>query len=69
MYRELRIVPTEKMSVRPEVYMYDDKIAFFSLKEEFAVLVESHDIATALKRLYDLAWVEAGRWNEKLKKK
>jgi len=68
LYRELRIVPTEVMDVRPEVYIYDNKVAFFSLKEELAVMIESHDIAHSLKRLYDLAWSEAGRLNEKLKK-
>jgi sugar-specific transcriptional regulator TrmB len=68
LYRELRIVPKGKMDIRPEVYVYDNKVAFFSLREELAVLIESYDIATALKKLYDLAWVEAGRENTRLQK-
>jgi len=58
--RELRIVPFEKMNVKPETYVYDNKVALFSLKERFAVLIESQDIADALKKLYDLAWEQAG---------
>lgn len=69
LYRELRIVPKNKMDIRPEVYVYDDKVAFFSLREELAVMIESHDIATALKKLYDLAWIQAGRENVGLKGK
>ena len=60
LYREIRIVPQEMMNVKPETYIYENKVAFFSLKEQFAVLVESYDIAGALKKLYDLSWLKAG---------
>ncbi len=57
--REIRIVPFEKMNVKPETYVYENKVAIFSLKERFGVLIESQDIADALKKLYDLAWDQA----------
>ncbi len=63
--RELRIVPHEMMDIKPEVYVYENKVAFFSLAERFAVLVESADIAYALKKLYDLAWEKAKEYNER----
>lgn len=57
--REIRIVPKEKMDIKPEIYMYENKVAIFSLKEKFALLIESEDISHAFKKLYDLAWEHA----------
>ncbi len=58
--RDVRIVPHEEMDVVPEVYIYDDMISIFSLKEQLGVSIESKDIAYAFKKLYDLAWAHAG---------
>lgn len=69
LFRELRIVPKEMMDIVPEVYVYDNNLAIFSLKEKLAVLIESPDIANALKKLYDLAWSKAGEHNKVLKRK
>jgi len=59
--REIRLVPREAMDIRPEVYVYDNKVAFFSIQEKFGVLLESYDVAKAIKKIFDLAWKEAGR--------
>ena len=67
--REIRVVPKEMMDIKPEVYVYDNKVAFYSLKEKYGVLIESADIAESIRQLYDLAWAEAGKWNEKLRKR
>jgi sugar-specific transcriptional regulator TrmB len=64
--REVRIVPKEKMDITPEVYVYENKVAFFSLEERFAVLIESLDIATAIKKLFDLAWDKSAEYDHKL---
>ncbi len=66
--REIRIVPTEIMDIKPEVYVYDNKVAFYSLKERYGVLVESADIAEAIAKLYDLAWLSAGTFDKKLRR-
>lgn len=66
LYREVRIVPKDLMDIKPEVYVYDNKLAIFSLKEKFAVLVESADISNAIKKLYDLAWMKAKEYDKKL---
>ena len=65
--RDIRVVPKEMMNIKPEVYVYDDKIAFYSIKERFGVLIESNDMADAIKKLYDLAWEQAKGWNTKLR--
>lgn len=63
--REIRLVPPEMLDIKPEVYFYENKVAFFSLNERFAVLIESADIAKALKSLYDLAWEKAKEYDER----
>ncbi len=63
--REIRIVPKHAMDIRPEVYVYDSKLAIFSLTEKFGVLIESADIANAIKKLYDLAWMKAKDYQSK----
>ncbi len=68
LHRELRIVPKDMMDIRPEIYIYDNKVAIFSLEEKFGVMLESTDIANALKKLYDLAWEQAGKYSAKIKK-
>ena len=57
--RESRIIPQEMMDIGPECYIYDDKVAYMSLKERFGVIIESRDIAEAQRKLYDLAWRSA----------
>ena len=57
--REIHLVPKEKMNIVPEVYIYDDTISIFSIKERLGVSIESQDIADAFKKLYDLAWERA----------
>lgn len=57
--RESRIVPAEMMDIVPECYIYDDKVAYMSLREKFGVMIESKDIADAQRSLFELAWKQA----------
>lgn len=61
--REIHLVPKEKMDIVPEVYIYDDTISIFSVKERLGVSIESKDIANAFKKLYDLAWERAEEYD------
>lgn len=61
--RDIRLVPQDKMDIVPEVYIYDNTVAIFSLKERLGVSIESKDIAYAFRKLYDLAWEKAGEYN------
>ena len=49
-------MPYKKFSLSPEIYIYDNKVAYIGLKEKFGVIVESQEIAEAEKRIYELAW-------------
>jgi HTH-type transcriptional regulator, sugar sensing transcriptional regulator len=60
--REIRLVPKDKMGIKPECYIYENKVSFMSLHEKIGVMIESKDIADAMKRLYELAWEKAGEY-------
>lgn len=62
-YREMRIVPKEKMDIVPECYIYGDKVAYMSHGEKFGVVIESKDIADAQRALFELAWEDAEKYN------
>jgi sugar-specific transcriptional regulator TrmB len=57
--REIRIVPKEMMDIVPECYVYENKVAFMSLRERIGVLIESKDIAEAQRKIFELAWIGA----------
>ncbi len=63
--RDVRIVPKDKMEIVPEVYIYDDTVAIFSLNERLGLSIESKDIAQAFRALYDLAWERANEYDQK----
>lgn len=64
--RTMRFVPIKTYDFSPEIYIYDNKIAFMSLKEHFGVLVESRELADAMKRAFDLSWGQALIYHKKI---
>lgn len=65
--RESRLVPVDKFDFSPEINIYDDKVAIMSLAEEFGVIIESKEIAEAQKKIFDLAWETAGKYDKSIK--
>lgn len=65
--REAALVPTDMYSFTPEINVYDNKVVFMSLLERFALVVESQEIADALKRVFDLAWIGAKTYGNRKK--
>jgi sugar-specific transcriptional regulator TrmB len=63
--REAVLVPADQYNFSPEINIYDNKVAFMSLSEKFALIIESREIAEALKQTFDLGWEEAKRLNSK----
>jgi len=43
----------------PDISVYDDKIVFMSPEEKFGLIIESKELASALKKAFDLSWKEA----------
>lgn len=63
--RRASLVPADKFSFTPEVNMYDNKVVFMSLKEKFALVIESEELADAFKKIFELAWIGARKYEEK----
>ena len=59
--RETAFVPPEKFYFSPEINIYDNKVMIASLREKLGIIIESAEIADAMKKIYELAWSEAKR--------
>ena len=65
--REVAFVPIEKYYFSPEINIYDNKVMIASWREKLGVIIESAEIADAMKKIYELAWAEAKRLDQKLR--
>ena len=65
--RTAQLIPSDKFAFTPEINVYDNKLIFMSLKERFALVIQSAEIADAMKKIFELAWAEAERLNKKIK--
>lgn len=59
--RESALVPADKYYFSPEINIYDNKVMIASWREKLGIIIESQEIADAMKRIYELAWAEAKR--------
>lgn len=65
--REAYCVPYKEFPFPSEIMIHDNRIVFISLTEKFAFIVESEEIANAMKAIFKLSWSEAKRQHKKLK--
>lgn len=63
--RESVLVPAETYNFIPEINIYDDKVMIASWREKLGIIIESAEIADAMKKIYELAW--KGAETEELK--
>ena len=66
--RDSALVPKEAYDFSPEINIYDNKIVFMSLREKFGLIIESEELAKAMKNIFELSWAEAKRLNEIVRK-
>lgn len=59
--RELAVVPKEKFDITPDIEIYDNKVMITSWREKLGIIIESAEIADAMKKIFELAWAEAKR--------
>lgn len=59
--REIAFVPPDAYYFSPEINIYDNKVMIASWREKLGVIIESAEIADAMKKIYELAWAEAKR--------
>lgn len=63
--RETALVPADKYYFSPEINIYDNKVMIASWREQLGIIIESTEIADAMKKMFELAWAEAKRLNSK----
>lgn len=61
-YRTSLIVPKD-FHFTPEMNIYDNKFIIVSWKEKLAIMIESQEIADAMKAVFELAWLQAQAFN------
>ncbi|KKT34489.1 MAG: Transcriptional regulator, TrmB [Parcubacteria group bacterium GW2011_GWA2_44_12] len=66
--RQMAFIPSNKFYFSPEIDIYDNKIMIASWREKLGIIIESGEIADAMKKIYELAWAEAKRLDAKIKK-
>lgn len=59
--REIAFVPADKYYFSPEMCIYDNKLMIASWREKLGIIIESAEIADAMKKVFELAWAEAKR--------
>ncbi len=61
--REIAFVPADKYYFSPEINIYDNKVMIASWREKLGIIIESEEIADAMKKIYELAWITAKKSN------
>ena len=56
-----RSYSAEKFAFYPEINVYDNKVMIASWREKLGIIIESAEIADAMKKIFELAWAEAKR--------
>lgn len=64
--RETALVPKDVFNFHPEINIYDNKVMIASWREKLGIIIESTEIANAMKKIYELAWAEAKRLDKNL---
>lgn len=59
--RETVLIPADKFYFSPEINIYENKVMIASWREKLGIIIESAEIADAMKKVYELAWQEAKR--------
>jgi sugar-specific transcriptional regulator TrmB len=59
--RETALIPAETFYFSPEINIYDNKVMIALWREKLGIIIESAEIADAMKKIYELAWAEAKR--------
>src|SRR3989338_3872086 len=65
--RKTAMIPADKYYFSPEINIYDNKVMIASWREKLGIIIESAEIADAMKKVFELAWTEAKRLDSKLR--
>ena len=59
--RDIAIIPKDKFYISPDIEIYDNKVMIASWREKLGIIIESREIAHAMKKIFELAFAEAKR--------
>lgn len=65
--RDSALISHEEYDLSPEINIYDNKLVFMSLREKFGLIIESEELASAMKKIFELSWKEAKRLNAQIR--
>ncbi len=57
--RDIAIIPKDKFDISPDIEIYDNKVMIASWREKLGIIIESREIAYAMKKIFELAFAEA----------
>lgn len=53
------LIPAERFAFHPEINIYDNKVMIASWREKLGIIIESAEIADAMKKIFELSWIGA----------
>ncbi len=59
--REIAIIPKELFDITPDIEIYDNKMVIASWRDKLGIIIESAEVAHAMKKVFELAFAEAKR--------
>lgn len=62
--RESALVPADRFDWGPEIQVYDNKINITSWKEKLGIIIESQEMADAMRVIFDLSYEAASRYGK-----
>lgn len=65
--REALLVPSDTFNFSPEINFYDNKVMIADWRGKLGIIIESEEIADAMKKTFELAWIGAKSLKEPLK--
>lgn len=65
--RTSALVPHDTYGFHPEINIYDNKVMIASWREKLGIIIESAEIADAMKKVFELSWAEAKRLDRELR--
>ncbi len=64
-HRDSVLVPAEAYGIHPAINVYDNKLMIASFREKLGIIVESTEIADAMKKIFELACIGAHSLEDK----
>ncbi len=57
--RDIAIIPKKLFDITPDIEIYDNKVMIASWRDKLGIIIESAEIAHAMKKIFELAFAEA----------